>query len=82
MWAVDRLHPGGRGHRLIARRFHALLETAGHPLGPAPDAEPHNPPPGRLAEFGWLATATARVVPRSDMARIWAGHTGPNRPAV
>src|SRR5580704_11053455 len=25
MWAVDRLHPSERGHRLIARRFHALL---------------------------------------------------------
>ncbi len=29
MWAVDRLHPSERGHRLIARRFHALLAQAG-----------------------------------------------------
>jgi len=66
MWAVDRLHPSERGHRLIARRFHALLAAAGHRLGPPPDAEPHNPPPSRLAEFGWLATkGTAWVVRRS-----------------
>jgi lysophospholipase L1-like esterase len=25
MWAVDRLHPNERGHRMIARSFHALL---------------------------------------------------------
>jgi lysophospholipase L1-like esterase len=33
MWAVDRLHPSERGHRLIARRFHAMLAAAGHQLG-------------------------------------------------
>jgi len=61
-----RQHPSERGHRLIARRFHALLAAAGHRLGPPPDAEPHNPPPSRLAEFGWLATkGTAWVVRRS-----------------
>jgi len=66
MWAVDRLHPSERGHRLIACRFHALLAGAGHRLGPPPDAEPHNPPPSRLAKFGWLATkGTAWVVRRS-----------------
>jgi lysophospholipase L1-like esterase len=66
MWAVDRLHPSERGHRLIARRFHALLAEAGHRLRPPPDSEPHNPPPSRLAEFGWLATkGTAWVVRRS-----------------
>jgi lysophospholipase L1-like esterase len=39
MWAVDRLHPSERGHRLIARRFHAMLAAAGHQrhgLGAAP----------------------------------------------
>ncbi len=45
MWAVDRLHPNERGHRMMARSFHALLADAGHRLGPAPDAEPENPPP-------------------------------------
>jgi lysophospholipase L1-like esterase len=90
MWAVDRLHPSERGHRLIARRFHALLAAAGHQLGPAPDAEPHNPPPSRLAEFGWLATkGTAWVVRRStDLVphllataiREWSA--GPDGPAA
>jgi lysophospholipase L1-like esterase len=66
MWAVDRLHPNERGHRLIARSFHDLLTAAGLPVGPAPDAEPQNPPPTRWAEFAWMATkGTAWVLRRS-----------------
>jgi hypothetical protein len=66
MWAVDRLHPSERGHRLIARRFHAMLAAAGHPVGPPPGAEPVNPPPSRVAELAWMATkGTAWVVRRS-----------------
>jgi lysophospholipase L1-like esterase len=66
MWAVDRLHPSERGHRLIARRFHALLAEAGHPVGTPPGAEPTNPPPTRAMELAWLATkGTAWVVRRS-----------------
>lgn len=66
MWAVDRLHPNERGHRLIARSFHEMLAAAGHPLGPPPAAEPGNPPPTRVAEFAWMATkGTAWVLRRS-----------------
>ena len=66
MWAVDRLHPNERGHRMIARSFHGLLAAAGHRLGPAPAAEPANPPPSRLAEVSWMATkGTAWVLSRS-----------------
>jgi lysophospholipase L1-like esterase len=66
MWAVDRLHPNERGHRLIARSFHDLLAGAGLPVGPAPDSEPQNPPPTRWAEFAWMATkGTAWVLRRS-----------------
>jgi lysophospholipase L1-like esterase len=66
MWAVDRLHPNERGHRLIARSFHELLHAAGLPVGPAPDSEPQNPPPSRWAEFAWMATkGTAWVARRS-----------------
>ena len=65
-WSVDRLHPNERGHRLIARRFHALLEATGFPVGAAPDPEPTSPPPTRLAEIGWMATkGTAWVLRRS-----------------
>jgi lysophospholipase L1-like esterase len=65
-WSVDRLHPNERGHRLIARRFHALLEQTGFPVGPAPDAEPASPPPTRRAELAWMATkGTAWVLRRS-----------------
>jgi len=66
MWAVDRLHPNERGHRLIARSFHELLHAAGVPIGPAPDEEPQNPPPSRRAEFAWMATkGTAWLLRRS-----------------
>ncbi len=66
MWAVDRLHPSERGHRHIARRFHALLADAGHLVGPPPGAEPTNEPPSRAEQVAWLATkGTAWVVRRS-----------------
>ena len=66
MWAVDRLHPSERGHRLIACRFHDMLVSHGLQTGPRPDPEPSSPPPTRLAEFGWLATkGTAWVLRRS-----------------
>jgi lysophospholipase L1-like esterase len=66
MWAVDRLHPSERGHRLIACRFHDMLVSHGLQTGSRPDPEPSSPPPTRLAEFGWLATkGTAWVLRRS-----------------
>jgi Glycosyltransferase Family 4 len=70
MWAVDRLHPNERGHRLIACRFYDKITAAGLPTGPRPDAEPSSPAPTRLAEIGWLATrGTAWVLRRcTDLA--------------
>lgn len=66
MWAVDRLHPSERGHRLIARHFHALLDEAGYPVGERPGAEPTSEPPSKLEQAAWLATkGTAWVVKRS-----------------
>jgi hypothetical protein len=74
-WSVDRLHPNERGHRLIACRFHALLAASGYPVGPGPDPEPSSPPPGRLAEVGWMTTkGTAWLVRRSrDLVPALAG---------
>jgi lysophospholipase L1-like esterase len=66
MWAVDRLHPSERGHRLIARRFYALLAAAGHPVSTPPGAEPLNEPPTRAEQLAWMATkGTAWVARRS-----------------
>jgi lysophospholipase L1-like esterase len=66
MWAADRLHPSERGHRLIARRFHALLAQAGYPVGPEPDAEPANRAPNTAEVVAWMATkGTAWVAKRS-----------------
>ncbi|MGF1427641.1 SGNH/GDSL hydrolase family protein [Kitasatospora sp. LaBMicrA B282] len=64
--SADRLHPSPAGHLLIARRFHALLATAGHELGQAPAAVCAPPPPSRAADLWWLATrGTAWLARRS-----------------
>lgn len=64
MWSADRLHPGERGHRLLAVRAHGLLAEAGLAAGPAPSAEPELPPPTLSANVRWLATAGAAWVAR------------------
>ncbi|MGW1161829.1 SGNH/GDSL hydrolase family protein [Streptomyces sp. NPDC002519] len=64
MWSADRLHPGERGHRQLARQFHALLAEAGVATGPAPSPEPEFPAPSRSANLWWLATAGTGWVAR------------------
>ncbi|MEU6008753.1 SGNH/GDSL hydrolase family protein [Streptomyces sp. NPDC047453] len=64
MWSADRLHPGERGHRQIAVRFHALLAETGVASGPAPSPEPEFPAPTRSASLWWLATAGTAWVAR------------------
>jgi lysophospholipase L1-like esterase len=56
MWSADRLHPGERGHRQLALRFHALLTEAGIATGAEPSTEPEFPEPTRSAGLWWLAT--------------------------
>ncbi|MFC1412712.1 SGNH/GDSL hydrolase family protein [Streptacidiphilus sp. N1-12] len=62
MWSVDRLHPSERGHRALAREFHALLAARGVAAGPAPGAEPTGAAPGRAAGVWWMATRGTRWV--------------------
>ncbi|WP_405802197.1 SGNH/GDSL hydrolase family protein [Streptomyces sp. NBC_01506] len=57
LWSADRLHPGERGHRMIAARFHTMLTARGLTLGPPPPQEPERPPPTRTQALLWLATA-------------------------
>ncbi|MFJ2235740.1 SGNH/GDSL hydrolase family protein [Streptomyces sp. NPDC087859] len=64
MWSADRLHPGERGHRQLAVRFHALLAEAGLATGVAPSPEPEFPAPTRSASLWWLATAGTGWVAR------------------
>ncbi|MER6345710.1 SGNH/GDSL hydrolase family protein [Streptomyces sp. NPDC001595] len=64
MWSADRLHPGERGHRQLAARFHALLSRTGLATGAAPSTEPDSPAPGRAAGLWWLATAGTGWVAR------------------
>ncbi|WP_329039185.1 SGNH/GDSL hydrolase family protein [Streptomyces sp. NBC_01725] len=66
LWSADRLHPGERGHRMIAARFHAMLTERGLTLGPSPSPELERPPPTRTETLLWLATAgTGWMVRRS-----------------
>ncbi|MFF1627421.1 SGNH/GDSL hydrolase family protein [Streptomyces sp. NPDC058272] len=67
MWSADRLHPGERGHRQLALRFHALLAAEGLAGGPVPSAEPEFPVPTRSADLWWLATAGTGWVARRCM---------------
>ncbi|GGS67503.1 SGNH hydrolase [Streptomyces violaceus] len=64
MWSADRLHPGERGHRQLALRFHALLAEHGLATGPAPSPEPDFPVPTKSASLWWLATAGTGWVAR------------------
>ncbi|MFD6496484.1 SGNH/GDSL hydrolase family protein [Streptomyces sp. NPDC060188] len=64
MWSADRLHPGERGHRQLALRFHALLAARGIATGVAPAAEPEFAAPTRSASLWWLATAGTGWVAR------------------
>ncbi|MDH6626028.1 lysophospholipase L1-like esterase [Streptomyces sp. LBL] len=64
MWSADRLHPGERGHRQLAVRFHALLAERGLATGAAPLPEPGFPAPTRSASVWWLATAGTGWVAR------------------
>ncbi|MGW3155633.1 SGNH/GDSL hydrolase family protein [Streptomyces sp. NPDC001089] len=64
LWSADRLHPGERGHRQLALRFHASLVREGVATGPAPSPEPEFPAPTRSASLWWLATAGTGWVAR------------------
>ncbi|WP_329245697.1 SGNH/GDSL hydrolase family protein [Streptomyces sp. NBC_01478] len=64
IWSADRLHPGERGHRQLALRFHALLAEEGVATGAAPSPEPEFPVPTRSASLLWLATAGTGWVAR------------------
>ncbi|MFF3635181.1 SGNH/GDSL hydrolase family protein [Streptomyces sp. NPDC002250] len=64
LWSADRLHPGERGHRQLAVRFHALLAAAGLATGAPPSTEPEFPAPTRAGSLWWLATAGTGWVAR------------------
>ncbi|MFE7172122.1 SGNH/GDSL hydrolase family protein [Streptomyces sp. NPDC057616] len=64
MWSADRLHPGERGHRQLAVRFHSLLREADRAAGAPPSPEPEFPAPTTSASLLWLATAGTAWVAR------------------
>lgn len=64
IWSADRLHPGERGHRQLALRFHALLAEEGVATGVAPSPQPEFPAPTKSASLWWLATAGTGWVAR------------------
>jgi lysophospholipase L1-like esterase len=60
MWSVDRLHPGERGHRLLAVAAYDTLAAAGLPVHRRPELEPRNPMPTAAAKTLWMATRGTR----------------------
>ena len=60
MWSVDRLHPGERGHRLLAVGAFDVLAARGFPVWRRPALEPTNPTPTRAQQALWLATHGTR----------------------
>jgi lysophospholipase L1-like esterase len=87
MWSVDRLHPGERGHRLLARSFADALADNGFPVPARPSLEPDGGDPSRRAQAWWMATKGSRWVLNrcTDLvpslagmaaAEWWAGRRG------
>jgi lysophospholipase L1-like esterase len=62
MWSVDRLHPGERGHRLMAVAAYDALAAAGVSVHQRPDSEPNNPVPTATAKTVWMATRGSRWI--------------------
>jgi lysophospholipase L1-like esterase len=60
MWSIDRLHPGERGHRLLAVRAFDVLAARGVRVWRRPALEPTNPAPTRSQRAVWLATHGTR----------------------
>ncbi|WP_462188562.1 MULTISPECIES: SGNH/GDSL hydrolase family protein [unclassified Frankia] len=72
---VDRIHPGPRGHRLIAQAFAHRLSHAGVALVGLPDGPDHEEPaPGIIEHSYWLLSVglpwlAGRCLPRGDKWR-------------
>jgi lysophospholipase L1-like esterase len=60
MWSVDRLHPGERGHRLLAGAAYDALAATGIAVYRRPEPEPSNPAPTATAKAVWMATRGTR----------------------
>jgi hypothetical protein len=53
-WSIDRLHPGERGHRKLARAFADELAVRGLPIDVRPELDCAYRPPSRWADAMWL----------------------------
>ncbi len=56
---VDRVHPGPRGHQLLARAFVERLAAIGVPVAELPAVAPDGPCPSSLDHAMWLASVGA-----------------------
>ncbi|WP_132187321.1 MULTISPECIES: SGNH/GDSL hydrolase family protein [Kribbella] len=53
-WSVDRLHPGERGHRRLARAFSDELHRRGTRIAVPPELDCAGEPPTRWADALWM----------------------------
>lgn len=91
MWSADRLHPGERGHRQLALRFHALLTEHGLATGGALARARHSRPDevgepvvaghGRHRLGGAPLHRPAAPAPDTGRRRATAPRPGDQRPA-
>jgi hypothetical protein len=56
---VDRVHPGPRGHQLLARAFAERLCGLGVPIAQMPADAPDGPCPSSVDHAVWLASVGA-----------------------
>ncbi|WP_337759765.1 SGNH/GDSL hydrolase family protein [Kribbella shirazensis] len=63
-WSVDRLHPGERGHRTLARAFADELAVRGLRIDVPPELDCVYRPPSRWADTVWLVKEGAPWVGR------------------
>ena len=63
-WSVDRLHPGERGHRTLARVFAEQLSVRGIPVAVPPSVECSAMPPTAWGDAVWMLREGAPWVGR------------------
>jgi lysophospholipase L1-like esterase len=80
-WSIDRLHPGERGHRKLARSFADELTVRGVRIDVPPDLDCAYRPPSKWADALWLVReGVPWVGRRANDLLPWAARMALTRP--
>jgi len=81
-WSIDRLHPGERGHRKLARSFADELTVRGVRIDVPPDLDCAYRPPSKWADALWLVReGVPWVGRRANDLLPWAARMALTRPS-